>query len=510
MTTYAEPLPRATAAHPRGLALDEPVIVLTAARCGSTLLRLLLDAHPDLACPAETNIIKLCAQLAGVFKVTGQEDASGDDAPSAALRKRISGTVDEVFAGYLADRGKRRWCDKSIGTAPVADWFAGVYPKARFICLYRHCLDVIHSGLEASPWGLLGYGFEQFAGTRGGNNVSALAAYWIEHTSRILEFEQSHPERCLRVHYERLVADPERAAERIFGFLGAANVPGISWRCFSGGTADAAVTGPGDHKIRATSKITADSVGSGIRIPAEMIPAPQLAFVNRLLGDLGYTPVDSAWRTSACPPVLLAGESAQADGGARDGQPESFGDDVVLAVLDSIGEVFRSHVGAGLRLGVPSVSQGGAGQHGADQRRFGLVAYHPDAHRLARGWLVDLHKRSITEIAGFDGGPVDADWLLTGDVETWLGVLSGRSNMASCLRLGALRYIGLDEAEQPAAATAEDQMTRAAQTERRLAVARELLGLAAYPEEPGGLELPQPGIHHPDRDPVADERLGVD
>jgi hypothetical protein len=36
---------------PAGLAaLDEPVIVLTPARSGSTLLRRILDAHPDLAC----------------------------------------------------------------------------------------------------------------------------------------------------------------------------------------------------------------------------------------------------------------------------------------------------------------------------------------------------------------------------------------------------------------------------------------------------------------------------
>ena len=35
-----------------------------------------------------------------------------------------------------------------------------VYPQARFICLYRHPMDVIASGTEACPWGLNGYGFE--------------------------------------------------------------------------------------------------------------------------------------------------------------------------------------------------------------------------------------------------------------------------------------------------------------------------------------------------------------
>jgi Sulfotransferase family len=42
----------------------DPVFVLCNGRSGSTLLRFLLDAHPDLACPPETNLPDLCAQLA--------------------------------------------------------------------------------------------------------------------------------------------------------------------------------------------------------------------------------------------------------------------------------------------------------------------------------------------------------------------------------------------------------------------------------------------------------------
>jgi hypothetical protein len=34
--------------------VGDPVFVLCMARSGSTLLRFLLDAHPELACPPET------------------------------------------------------------------------------------------------------------------------------------------------------------------------------------------------------------------------------------------------------------------------------------------------------------------------------------------------------------------------------------------------------------------------------------------------------------------------
>jgi hypothetical protein len=477
--------------------LDEPVIVLTAARCGSTLLRLLLDAHPDLACPPETNVVKVCAQLAAIFSlVDGSTPAPhAADIPGiapTAADSRIREVFAAAFADYLARRGKRRWCDKSLGTAPVAEWFVGLYPRAKFICLYRHCMDVIHSGLEASPWGLMGYGFEQFAGRLGGNNVSALAAYWAEHTSRILQFERAHVGRCLRVHYERLVGEPESIAADIFTFLGVEQVPGITELCFATAHDEASrpsMLGPGDHKIRATRGITADSVGRGVRIPAELIPPPQLKAVNLLLAELGYTQVDDAWRASPCPPVLLAhdGPAGAASSGPvseADTQPRSFSDEIMRTVLANIGEYIGARITASFRLGLPSPPIGDS--NGCT--RFGLVAYHADGQRLARGWQVDIGERSVSEINLGDGARIDADWLVTGDVETWLGVLAGRANMASCLRNGALRYVGMRNQESDLDGGPNAALAAAMETERRLTTARELLGLAGRPDPMGDPE----------------------
>lgn len=476
--------------------LDEPVIVLTAARCGSTLLRLLLDAHPDLACPPETNVVKVCVQLAAIFRLVG-ENADSPAGATAAADGRIRDVFTAVFADYLARQGKRRWCDKSLGTAPVAEWFAGLFPKAKFICLYRHGMDVVQSGLEASPWGLTGYGFEQFAGRPGGNNVSALAAYWADHTSRILRFERAHGRRCLRVHYERLVGDPERTAEEIFSFLGVGQVPGITQRCLAAGQdgpGRQGVIGPGDHKIRATRKISAGSVGRGIRIPVELIPPPQLKAVNLVLAELGYSQVDEAWRSSPCPPELLPPDDAaaadsgdQAAPGSRGepaGPPGTLGDEMMQTVLANIGEYIGARITASFGLGLPSLT----GEADECWRRFGLVAYHADGQRMARAWEVDVGEQSVREICLGHGGRVDADWLVTGDVETWLGVLAGRKNMASCLRDGALRYIGQRDRQPDPDGEPNAALAAAVKTERRLTTAREMLGLSGWADAIGDTE----------------------
>jgi Sulfotransferase family len=456
--------------------LDEPVIVLTSARSGSTLLRLILDAHPDLACPPETNIVKACWQFASAFNVTCGDAV--ENVPDEALTG-VYAMISSLFKGYLTRQEKIRWCDKSLGTAPMAAWFAEIYPKAKFICLYRHCMDVIHSGLEASPWGLTGYGFEQFAGLRSGSSLSALAAYWIEHTGRIAEFEKANSDRCLRVHYERLVEAPEQVADEIFGFLDVKPSPGITSRCLS---AQVEVFGPGDHKIMSTRKITSDSVGRGIRIPSEAIPEPQLKVINHFLGELGYTQVDDAWRRSACPPVLLEAQDRTPSGSPDQVPvPASLGDHFAQLALEKISKIFQAKVEASFLKGVPAaelispdVAPG-----------FELVAYHANGQICSRSCRVDLANRSVIPVTGDDDGDSKPGWLVSGDVETWLAVLADRANMSSCLRSGALRYVEVRPDAQESTSLGVPGLLLATRTERRLATVRELLGLAGYAEEVG-------------------------
>src|SRR6184192_3891732 len=141
----------------------DPVFVVCAGRSGSTLLRFLLDAHPDLACPPETRLPAMCAQIATVWlQLAGSpppDSAAAKDhgGQPAVPRPAIAGirqTMNMMAGPYLAQRGKRRYCDKSLGAAEHVPVLREVFPGAKFLCLYRHPMDVIASGIEASPWGL--------------------------------------------------------------------------------------------------------------------------------------------------------------------------------------------------------------------------------------------------------------------------------------------------------------------------------------------------------------------
>ena len=102
-------------------------------------------------------------------------------------------TLDEMTGSYLARHGKKRYCDKSLGTARMAELLVRVYPGAKFLCLYRHPMDVIASGLEACPYGLQGYGFDPYIAATPGNAVWALARFWADNVSAIRAAEQQYP-----------------------------------------------------------------------------------------------------------------------------------------------------------------------------------------------------------------------------------------------------------------------------------------------------------------------------
>jgi hypothetical protein len=405
---------------------DEPVFVLCSGRSGSTLLRFLLDAHPDLACPPETRLPAMCAQMASVWSqlegtpLPAERGASQPEMPEPALAG-IRATMDLMVGSYLGRRGKSRYCDKSLGTAEHADLLTRVFPGATFVCLYRHPMDVIASGIEASPWGLNGFGFDAYAASSPGNAVLALARFWADNTAAILAVEQRFPDRCHRVRYEDLVAAPESVAAGIFRFLGAPAVPGISETCF---TAERERLGPSDYKIWHTSRISADSVGRGWSIPASLIGPPVTATVNDLAGTLGYAPIGQDWGIAAVTPDLRQPGSGPAAASGRKA---------------SGGETWPGHwlMAARLEAGVARVDDRFIRQWEPCSREAFLVTVTLAGGGVAARWRVDLGARTVGPVSGV---PADARWDIIGSVATWEQVTGGSTNVSVAFRRRLLRY----------------------------------------------------------------------
>jgi hypothetical protein len=469
--------------------------VLSADQPGPALLRFLLDAHPELACPPETRLASLCAQLTGVWsQLEGSPlpvgQVSGPPAiPDAALAG-IRHTVNRMIAPYLGRRRKRRYCDQSRGAAEHADVLRAVFPDARFLCLYRHPMDVIGSGLEASPWGLNGPGFDPYADLPPRNTVLALAQLWAANVALIMAVEERFHERSHRVRYEDLVADPEGVGDRIFRFLGVAPVPGLPQACLA---AEWERAGPPGHQAWPGARASGP-VGGGWSIPAAMIGSPLTETINVLTDKLGYPRIDARWgitaelsgprragsgpaappwqsngpvppqrqgtrpapgRRPGGPPEVEprrgAGPAAQRPGGRPAMEPRRGG---LAAPRPDPGPAARrpadgEQTPPGLRLVVAHLLSGLAGiddrfaqrWEPASQETFLVTVTSADTGDVVARWRVDLRTRAITSADGVPAGePTGARWEVVGSVDVWMRVAEGEIDLSLALRRRLIRY----------------------------------------------------------------------
>ena len=434
------------------LPCHDPVFILTASRSGSTLLRFILDTHPDFACPPETMITAACVALFRSCDIlenagSGRQRllTEGTTVPEEVLAT-VRGTVDQVFGRYLARRGKPRWCDKSLDSIFNAGLLAQIYPRARFICLYRHCMDVIASGVEVCPWGVSRFGFDGYVAQHPGNSVAAIGSYWNDCARAMLAFEEQQPGRCHRLRYEDLVSAPEEAAAGMFEFLGARAVPGITDACFS---TPHEGDGPGDEKIWFTTKITAEALGRGVRVPAGALPGQLREQINELLDKLGYRTVTDSWNDATTPQdPRLARQCAPPAGTGQDGHVRQDRQDHGGLSGSGTGTVAEPTVDAAFRALADRISA-----HSGEERASSIAARWPDlVGQSIRFVVAGREEADLIWTFPAEPGP-GADTTAAEPVATmiaesadWLALLDGRANMITEIRAGRLRCVNRRDA----------------------------------------------------------------
>ena len=272
-----------------------PVFVLSCERSGSTLLRYIIDTHPQICSPAHLHLGQLCRSLyTSVFYSLGQtmEEATRERLVAVETRR----IVDELMERYVRAKGKRMWCEKTTENLQYLKILSDVFPDARYICLYRNCMDVVHSSIECSRLGFIPE-LAPYVQKRPDNIVAAMVDSWIEKTAMLLEFELAHADECFRVKYETLVAEPSETLSAMFAALG------LEWdeRLLKEVFSTQHDQGSGDRKVLFTKKINTDSIGRGSTISRSHIPDDLLENMNRLLARLDYPPVGDDWDHAPSP-----------------------------------------------------------------------------------------------------------------------------------------------------------------------------------------------------------------
>jgi LPS sulfotransferase NodH len=202
-----------------------PLLILGVRRSGTTLLRVMLDRHSELAVPDESYFVP---QLADRHLRRVDPDEFVDDlrristvaeweVPLDKVRTRlragmpIGEAIATVYAVHAEQRGKRRWGDKTPMYMQNLRLLERLFPDALFVHLIRDGRNAALSFLEM-PRGIV---TESWMHPR---TPADFACQWRAEVTAAQRLGRRVGTRYLEVRYEELVSDVEPVLRRICEF----------------------------------------------------------------------------------------------------------------------------------------------------------------------------------------------------------------------------------------------------------------------------------------------------
>lgn len=196
-------------------------MIVGVGRSGTTLLRMMIDAHPDIVIPPETH------WLMGLIKELRRADYSPERARSFLLEQstwhdldisdgdlrailaahdqtQLSETLRSIYRCYADRHRSPRVGDKTPAHGLSMVEIAEAIPEAHFIHIIRDGRDVAVSyrGLRFGP----------------GEDAHEAAVFWKTRVEKIRSFGQ-RVERYMELRYEALLDNPEAELRKIADFI---------------------------------------------------------------------------------------------------------------------------------------------------------------------------------------------------------------------------------------------------------------------------------------------------
>jgi hypothetical protein len=214
--------------------LTPPFFVVGFQRSGTTLLRLMLDNHPDIAIPLDTvglwaryetrlpsygNLATPADRERLVRDLLAEERIRLWEVPLSAegvLARVRTGTFPDIInafhEAYAAARGKRVWGDKDPGNMLRIPQLNRWFPGCRIVHLVRDGRDACLSQIKQD------FGFD---------DLLPCACAWREQVWWVRNLGQVLGDRFYELRYEDLVTTPEAELRRLCSFLGIDYAPGM-------------------------------------------------------------------------------------------------------------------------------------------------------------------------------------------------------------------------------------------------------------------------------------------
>jgi hypothetical protein len=204
---------------------DNLIFIISQPRSGSTLLQRILAGHPDIATSAETWL--MLHPVYGTRDTGIQTDFNSTFAANAVgefldyyaygtetYDRGIRAFAKQVYGEALERSGRRLFLDKTPRYSLIIPDLYRLFPRARFIFLLRHPMEVLYSELNTYVKG-------------NWPKLAKFAPGVMTAPGRIMEGIRLLGDNAIVVRYAELVSDPERRVPELCQRLGLDYHPGM-------------------------------------------------------------------------------------------------------------------------------------------------------------------------------------------------------------------------------------------------------------------------------------------
>ncbi|XP_028857631.1 protein-tyrosine sulfotransferase 1 isoform X1 [Denticeps clupeoides] len=192
---------------------DMPLIFIGGVpRSGTTLMRAMLDAHPEVRCGEETRVIPRILAMKQMWSRSGREKMRLDEAgvTDEVLDSAMQAFLLEIIvkhgepAAYL--------CNKDPFALKSLSYLAKIFPQAKFVLMIRDGRASVHSMISRKVT-IAGFDLNSYRDclTKWNRAIETMYTQCLEVADK-----------CLPVHYEQLVLHPEKWMRTLLKFL---NIP---------------------------------------------------------------------------------------------------------------------------------------------------------------------------------------------------------------------------------------------------------------------------------------------
>lgn len=186
-----------------------PIFIIGCPRSGTTLLRLMLDSHPNISCGPETHFLVDIASIADQHAIRFERFGLDKD----WWYEKTADFFRAFQMEYAQKRGKQRWAEKTPTYTRHLDLLNRLFPDCQLVHVIRNGRDVVAS--YHKRWGYL-------------SAVKTAAFRWHEYVTIARDFGKTiSKDRYHELRYEELVSETEMTLRGIFEFLQEPWVPEV-------------------------------------------------------------------------------------------------------------------------------------------------------------------------------------------------------------------------------------------------------------------------------------------